>query len=151
VNVALTVNGRGVEIEVAPAENLLTSLRDRLCLTGSKDACHEGSCGTCTVLLDGAPVYSCLVLSALADGSSVETIEGLTADGRARQVQEALLDAGAVQCGFCTPGLVVAAVALIERAPTVSEEEVRRALAGNLCRCTGYVRIVDAVLRVAQP
>jgi len=150
VNVALTVNGERVEVDVAPTENLLTTLRDRLGLTGTKDACHEGSCGSCTVLFDGAPVYSCLIMSSFADGASVETIEGLSAGGRARVVQDALLDVGAVQCGFCTPGFVVSAVALLERAQAPDEEEIRRGLEGNLCRCTGYARIVEALLRASS-
>jgi carbon-monoxide dehydrogenase small subunit len=150
VNVELTVNGEHVEVDVAPTENLLETLRDGLGLTGAKDACHEGSCGSCTVLFDGAPVYSCLIISSLADGASVDTVEGLTAGGRARVVQDALLDAGAVQCGFCTPGFVVSAVALLERAQAPDEEEIRRGLEGNLCRCTGYTRIVEAVARASS-
>jgi carbon-monoxide dehydrogenase small subunit len=149
VKVALTVNGEHVEVDVAPTENLLETLRDGLGLTGTKDACHEGSCGSCTVLFDGAPVYSCLIIASLADGASVDTVEGLTAGGRARVVQEALLDAGAVQCGFCTPGFVVSAVALLERAQAPDDEEIRRGLEGNLCRCTGYARIVEAVSRAS--
>jgi carbon-monoxide dehydrogenase small subunit len=150
VNVALTVNGECVEVDIAPTENLLETLRDGLGLTGTKDACHEGSCGSCTVLFDGAPVYGCLIITSLADGASVETIEGLTAGGRARLVQDALLDAGAVQCGFCTPGFVVSAVALLERSQPPNDEEIRRALEGNLCRCTGYARVVDAVSRASR-
>jgi carbon-monoxide dehydrogenase small subunit len=150
VKVALTVNGEHVEVDVAPTENLLETLRDGLGLKGTKDACHEGSCGSCTVLFDGAPLYSCLIIASLADGASVDTVEGLTAGGRARVVQEALLDAGAVQCGFCTPGFVVSAVALLERAQAPDDEEIRRGLEGNLCRCTGYARIVEAVSRASS-
>ena len=150
MNVAFTVNGECEQVDIAPTENLLETLRDRLGLTGTKDACHEGSCGSCTVLFDGAPVYSCLIISSLADGASVETIEGLTASGPAQLVQDAFLDAGAVQCGFCTPGFVVSAVALLERAQAPDDEEIRRALEGNLCRCTGYARIVEAVSRASS-
>jgi carbon-monoxide dehydrogenase small subunit len=150
VKVAVSVNGDPRELDVEPTESLLSTIRDRLGLIGTKDACREGSCGSCTVLLDGEAVYSCLIVTVLVDGASVETIEGLTASGRARRVQEAFLDAGAIQCGFCTPGFVVSTVALLERTRSPGEEEVRRALEGNLCRCTGYASIIDAVLRAAR-
>lgn len=124
---------------------LLDLVRTRFELTGSKECCSEGECGACTMILDGEPVNSCLVLAVEADGSSVTTIEGLGADGLT-PLQESFLAAGAVQCGFCIPGMVVAATALLERVPHPGEEEVREALSGNLCRCGGYTRICDAVL-----
>jgi len=145
VRVALTVNGEPREAEVWAGESLLTMLRDRLGLPGSKNACEQGECGSCSVLLDGALVCSCLVLAAQADGHEVVTVEGLAADGRLHPVQEAFVDAGAVQCGFCTPGLIVAAADLLRRTSEPSDDEIREALSGNLCRCTGYQKILDAV------
>jgi len=145
VRVALTVNGEPREAEVWAGESLLTTLRDRLGLPGSKNACEQGECGSCSVLLDGALVCSCLVLAAQADGHEVVTVEGLAADGRLHPVQEAFVDAGAVQCGFCTPGLIVAAADLLRRTSEPSDDEIREALSGNLCRCTGYQKILDAV------
>jgi carbon-monoxide dehydrogenase small subunit len=145
VKVALTVNGEPREVEVWAGESLLTTLRDRLGLPGSKNACEQGECGSCSVLLDGTLVCSCLVLAAQADGHEVVTVEGLTEDGRLHPVQEAFADAGAVQCGFCTPGLVVATAELLRRTPDPTEDEIREALSGNLCRCTGYQKILDAV------
>jgi len=145
VRVALTVNGEPREAEVWAGESLLTTLRDRLGLPGSKNACEQGECGSCSVLLDGALVCSCLVLAAQADGHEVVTVEGLAADGRLHPVQEAFADAGAVQCGFCTPGLIVAAADLLRRTSEPSDDEIREALSGNLCRCTGYQKILDAV------
>jgi carbon-monoxide dehydrogenase small subunit len=145
VKVALTVNGEPLEVEVWAGESLLTTLRDRLGLPGSKNACEQGECGSCSVLLDGTLVCSCLVLAAQADGHEVVTVEGLTEDGRLHPVQEAFADAGAVQCGFCTPGLVVATAELLRRTPDPTEDEIREALSGNLCRCTGYQKILDAV------
>jgi carbon-monoxide dehydrogenase small subunit len=145
VRLALTVNGEPREVEVWAGESLLTTLRDRLGLPGSKNACEQGECGSCSVLLDGTLVCSCLVLAAQADGHEVVTVEGLTEDGRLHPVQEAFADAGAVQCGFCTPGLVVATAELLRRTPDPTEDEIREALSGNLCRCTGYQKILDAV------
>jgi carbon-monoxide dehydrogenase small subunit len=149
VKVALDVNGERHEIEAPVGESLLVTLRERLGLTGSKDACLEGSCGSCTVLLDGAPVYGCLVLTAQAEGQAIETIEGLTASGRAQRVQDAFVEAGAIQCGFCTPGFVVSTVALLEGDAAPDDDAIRRGLSGNLCRCTGYVRIVAAARNAA--
>jgi carbon-monoxide dehydrogenase small subunit len=127
-------------------ESLLTALRDRLGLPGSKNACEQGECGSCSVLLDGTLVCACLVLAAQADGHEVVTVEGLAgSDGDLHPVQEAFVDAGAVQCGFCTPGLVVAAADLLQDNPDPSDDEIREALSGNLCRCTGYQKILDAV------
>ena len=152
MRVALTVNGDGREVEVWPGESLLFALRERLGLPGSKNACEQGECGSCSVLLDGKLVCSCLVLAAQADGHEVVTVEGLTggAPEDLHPVQQAFVDAGAVQCGFCTPGFVVAAADLLARNPMPSEDDIREALSGNLCRCTGYQRIVEAVKAAAE-
>ena len=148
MNVVLTVNGERRETEVWEGESLLFALRERLGLPGSKNACEQGECGSCSVLLDGRLVCSCLVLAAQADGHDVVTVEGLAQDGQLHPVQEAFAETGAVQCGFCTPGLIVATADLLQRNPAPSEDEIREALSGNLCRCTGYAKIFDAV-RVA--
>jgi aerobic carbon-monoxide dehydrogenase small subunit len=148
VRIELTVNGERRETEVWEGESLLFALRERLGLPGSKNACEQGECGSCSVLLDGTLVCACLVLAAQADGHHVVTVEGLARDGRLHPVQEAFGETGAVQCGFCTPGLIVATADLLERNPAPSEDEMREALSGNLCRCTGYAKIFDAV-RVA--
>jgi carbon-monoxide dehydrogenase small subunit len=145
MRISLTVNGEAHEADVWAGESLLTTLRDRLGLPGSKNACEQGECGSCSVLLDGTLVCACLVLSAQADGHEVLTVEGLAEDGRLHPVQEAFAETGAVQCGFCTPGLVVAAAELLRRNPDPAEDEIREALSGNLCRCTGYQKILDAV------
>jgi carbon-monoxide dehydrogenase small subunit len=145
MRLGLTVNGERYEAEVWAGESLLTTLRDRLALPGSKNACEQGECGSCSVLLDGELVCSCLVLAAQADGHDVVTVEGLTENGELHAVQEAFADAGAVQCGFCTPGFVVAAADLLRRVPEPTDDEIREALSGNLCRCTGYAKILDAV------
>jgi len=145
VKVGLTVNGERVDVDVWPGESLLTTLRDRLGLPGSKNACEQGECGSCSVLLDGTLVCSCLVLAAQADGHEVVTVEGLAEDGVLHPVQDAFAETGAVQCGFCTPGFVVAAVDLLRRSPSPTDDEIREALSGNLCRCTGYQKILDAV------
>ncbi len=150
MRIELTVNGERLEADVWAGESLLTTLRDRLELPGSKNACEQGECGSCSVLLDGELVCSCLVLSAQADGHEVVTVEGLGADGALHPVQEAFADAGAVQCGFCTPGFVVAAADLLRRVPDPSDDEIREALSGNLCRCTGYQKILDAVRLAAE-
>ncbi len=143
--VRLHVNGRPVEAEVWGGASLLGMLRDELDLPGSKNACEEGECGSCSVWLDGDLVCSCLVLAAQADGSDVRTVEGLGTDEDLHPVQQAFVDAGAVQCGFCTPGLIVAVTDLLEREPSPSDRRIREALSGNLCRCTGYEKILDAV------
>ena len=145
MRVALTVNGDLLETDVWAGESLLTTLRDRLALPGSKNACEQGECGSCSVLLDGELVCSCLVLAAQADGHDVVTVEGLAVGGELHAVQEAFADTGAVQCGFCTPGFVVAAADLLRRTPDPTDDEIREALSGNLCRCTGYQKILDAV------
>src|SRR5688500_12546247 len=143
MKIALTVNGEPQEADVWAGESLLTTLRDSLGLPGSKNACEQGECGSCSVLLDGELVCACLVLAAQADGHEVVTVEGLGADGELHRVQATFADAGAVQCGFCTPGFVVAAADLLRRVPDPSDDEIREALSGNLCRCTGYQKILD--------
>jgi aerobic carbon-monoxide dehydrogenase small subunit len=145
VKVALTVNGERRETEVWEGESLLFALRERLGLPGSKNACEQGECGSCSVLFDGRLVCACLVLAAQADGHDVVTVEGLARDGELHPVQEAFTETGAVQCGFCTPGLIVATADLLRRTPTPTDDELREALSGNLCRCTGYAKIFDAV------
>ena len=145
MKVSLTVNGERLEGDAWGGESLLTFLRDTLELPGSKNACEQGECGPCTVYLDGEPVCSCLVAAGQAIGRDVVTVEGLASGGALHPVQEAFVEAGAVQCGFCTPGLVVAAHDLLARVPSPSDLEIREALAGNLCRCTGYEKILDAV------
>ncbi len=150
MRIALVVNGEPSEADVWAGESLLYVLRERLGLPGSKNACEQGECGSCSVLVDGDLVCACLVLAAQAEGSSVVTVEGIADDDRLHHVQEAFVEAGAVQCGFCTPGLVVATVDLLERSPDPTEDEVREALSGNVCRCTGYGRILDAVRRAAE-
>jgi aerobic carbon-monoxide dehydrogenase small subunit len=145
VRIEVTVNGERREADVWGGESLLTTLRDRLDLPGSKNACEQGECGSCSVLLDGELVCACLVLAAQAEGHEVVTVEGLGVDGELHRVQEAFADAGAVQCGFCTPGFVVAAADLLRRVPDPTDDEIREALSGNLCRCTGYQKILDAV------
>lgn len=150
VRIALIVNGEPHEADVWGGESLLFALRERLGLPGSKNACEQGECGSCSVLLDGTLVCACLVLAAQADGHAVVTVEGLVEEGRLHRVQEAFVEAGAVQCGFCTPGLVVATADLLERSPDPGEDEIREALSGNLCRCTGYTKIFDAVRLAAS-
>jgi aerobic carbon-monoxide dehydrogenase small subunit len=145
VRVELTVNGERREADVWSGESLLYVLRERLGLPGSKNACEQGECGSCSVLLDGKLVCACLVLAAQAEGHEVVTVEGLGVDGELHRVQEAFAETGAVQCGFCTPGLVVATADLLERNASPSDDEIREALSGNLCRCTGYAKIFDAV------
>ena len=149
MRVTVTVTGERHEAEVWEGESLLFALRERLGFPGSKNACEQGECGSCSVLLDGELVCACLVLAAQADGHDVVTVEGLGAGDDLHPVQQAFVDAGAVQCGFCTPGLVVATAALLQRTPNPSEDEIREALSGNLCRCTGYMKIFDAVRTAA--
>jgi carbon-monoxide dehydrogenase small subunit len=144
VNVEVNGEQRTAD-DVWPGESLLYVLRERLGLPGSKNACEQGECGSCTVYLDGTPVCACLVAAGQAEGRSVRTVEGLATEAGLDPVQEAFVRTGAVQCGFCTPGLVVAAHDLVHRRPDASDAEIREALAGNLCRCTGYEKILDAV------
>jgi carbon-monoxide dehydrogenase small subunit len=149
MRIELTVNGEPSAADVWGGESLLYALRERLELPGSKNACEQGECGSCSVLLDGVLVCSCLVLAAQADGHEVVTVEGLAEDGRLHRVQEAFVAAGAVQCGFCTPGLVVATADLLAHNPAPSDDEIREALSGNICRCTGYQKIFAAVRAAA--
>ena len=149
MRIAVTVNGEPVEAEVWEGESLLYALREHMGLPGSKNACEQGECGSCSVLLDGTLVCACLVLAAQADGHEIVTVEGLGSDGTLHPVQEAFTTTGAVQCGFCTPGLIVATVDLLARVPQPTDDEIREALSGNLCRCTGYAKIFDAVRMAA--
>jgi aerobic-type carbon monoxide dehydrogenase small subunit (CoxS/CutS family) len=147
----LNVNGVGYPVEIEPGRSLLSVLRSEVGLTGSKEGCDDSECGACMVLLDGRPVNSCSYLALQADGREVTTIEGLsTADGELHPLQRAFLDQGGVQCGFCTPGMLISAKALLDSNPQPSEDEIRLALSGNLCRCTGYSGIVRAVQTAAQ-
>ena len=145
MNITVTVNGEPHEAEIWPGESLLFALRERMGLPGSKNACEQGECGSCSVLLDGKLVCACLVLAAQADGHEIVTVEGVAENGELHKVQEAFVQTGAVQCGFCTPGLIVATAALLERVPNPSDDVIREELSGNLCRCTGYAKIFDAV------
>lgn len=146
----LTVNGEERTVEVAPTETLLDALRWALDLTGSKECCAEGECGACTVLVGGQAVNACLVLAVESDGFDVTTIEGLESGGRLSRLQDAFLETGAIQCGFCIPGMVMAAQALLTENPDPDPAEIREGLAGNLCRCAGYQRIVEAVQMAAR-
>jgi carbon-monoxide dehydrogenase small subunit len=151
MRITCTVNGEQQQADdVWEGESLLYVLRERLGFPGSKNACEQGECGSCSVLLDGTLVCSCLVLGAQAEGRDVVTVEGLAQDGALHPVQEAFAAAGAVQCGFCTPGFIVAAADLLQRIPDPSDDEMREALSGNLCRCTGYAKILDAVRTAAR-
>jgi carbon-monoxide dehydrogenase small subunit len=148
--VDLTVNGRHHELDVPPFTPLSTVLREELGLTGTKVGCFEGFCGACVVVVGGQTVASCLYPVALADGTEVRTVEGLAADGILSPVQQALLDAGGVQCGACTAGILMTLTSLLEQSPDPGDDDVREALAGNICRCTGYTKIVEAALAVAE-
>ncbi len=150
MKISLIVNGERCEADIWEGESLLYALRERIGLYGSKNACEQGECGSCSVLLDGSLVCACLVLAAQADGHEVVTVEGLAGGDRLHPMQEAFVETGAVQCGFCTPGLVVAATELLRQNPDPSDDEIREALSGNLCRCTGYAKIFDAVRLVAE-
>src|ERR671937_431325 len=145
MKIELRVNGEPREVEVWEGESLLFALRERLGLPGSKNACEQGECGSCSVLLDGELVCSCLVLAAQAEGHDIVTVEGLGREEQLHPVQEAFAETGAVQCGFCTPGLIVATADLLAHNPDPSDDEIREALSGNLCRCTGCAKIFDAV------
>ena len=150
VELAFTVNREPVRLAVSSDATLLDVLRDDLELTGTKYGCGEGECGACSVMLNGRLVNSCLVLALECEGSDVLTIEGLRTNGRLHPIQRAFVDQGAIQCGFCTPGMIMAAYALLEANPSPTEDDVKRGLEGNLCRCTGYRKIVDAVLAAAK-
>jgi len=148
--ITLTVNGSIEMADVPSNMTLLQLLREKLVLTGTKNGCAAGECGACTVILNGEPVNSCMVLAVECDGAEITTVEGLAHDGRLDPIQQAIIEQGGVQCGFCTPGILISARALLDRNPHPSEYEIRDALIGNLCRCTGYLRIIDAVKQAAD-
>jgi carbon-monoxide dehydrogenase small subunit len=148
--ITLIVNEKTYEVSVQPNHTLLDVLRDQLNITGPKECCGVGECGSCTILLDGKAVNSCLILAVEVDGSDIVTVEGLGGPDHLSALQQAFIDSGAVQCGFCTPGMIMAAQYLLNTNPSPTEEDVRVALSGNLCRCTGYNRIIDAVLSVSK-
>ncbi len=148
--IELTVNGRDYKLDVKENDILLEVLRKELNLTGAKEGCGEGECGACTVIMDGEAVTSCLILAVEADGSELETIEGQSIGEEISDIQEAFIEENAIQCGFCTPGMVMATKALLDENPNPSEEEIDIALSGNICRCTGYYSIRDAVKRAAE-
>jgi carbon-monoxide dehydrogenase small subunit len=148
--ISLTINGALEQVDVPSNLTLLQLLREKLALTGTKNGCMAGECGACTVILDGEPVNSCMVLAAECDGAQVLTVEGLAKDGMLDPIQEAIIQEGGVQCGFCTPGILMSARALLDRIPDPSEADIREALVGNLCRCTGYLSILEAVQDAAQ-
>jgi carbon-monoxide dehydrogenase small subunit len=143
--VALNVNGDSLELAIAPHHTLLEVLREDAGLTGTKHGCEQGECGLCTVLIDGLPQFSCLTLAIEAQGCEIRTVEGLARGGELHPLQQAYVETGASQCGYCSPGMLMSAFALLERNPTPTRGEIREALAGNLCRCTGYLAIIDAV------
>jgi len=149
INITLNVNDNEYEVEVAPYHTLCDVLRNKLEFTEVKNSCDSGECGACTVLVDGKPVTSCLMLAVQADGRKIITIRGLSTDGELHPLQEKFIEYGAVQCGYCTPGMLLAAKALLDENPRPSEEEVRMAISGNICRCTGYQQIVEAIMATA--
>jgi carbon-monoxide dehydrogenase small subunit len=149
-SISLIVNGTEEYLQVPSQMTLLQALREKLAYTGTKNGCEAGECGACTVLVDGKPVNSCLVLAVEVDGREITTVEGLAKDGQLTPLQQAFTELNAVQCGFCTPGILMAATALLQRNSNPTELEIQEALVGNLCRCTGYQRIIDAVLKAAR-
>ena len=148
--VSLTINGDEHDLLIEPRKTLLAVLRDTIGLTGTKEGCSTGDCGACTVIVDGKAVTSCMVLGVTASGKEITTIEGLAGDGELQPVQQAFIETGGYQCGFCTPGFIMASKALIDENPDRTEEEFRHALGGNICRCTGYTKILEAVLKAAE-
>ncbi len=150
VSITISVNGRETEGLVKPSMTLLDFLRDHLLMTGTKKGCDSGECGACTVILDGSPVNACLVLAVDADGAQVTTIEGLGMAGEPDDIQKAFMDHGAIQCGYCTPGMIMSATSLLDRNPNPGQGEIKTALSGNLCRCGGYQKIMDAVVAAAK-
>jgi carbon-monoxide dehydrogenase small subunit len=149
-HITLTVNGDSYQVEIDPRRTLLDVLRDNLELHGTHLGCDSGDCGACTILFDGEPVPACLLLAVDAEGHQIITVEGLVQNGEPHAVQKAIVKHGGVQCGYCTPGIVISSVALLRRTPHPTEEEVREAIAGNLCRCTGYQKIIEAVLDTSE-
>jgi carbon-monoxide dehydrogenase small subunit len=148
--IRLIVNEQEYELLVGSNKTLLDVLRDDLGLTGTKKGCDSGECGACTVLLDGIPILSCMTLACEVEGKKIRTIEGIAKGGELHPVQEAFVECGAIQCGFCTPGMVLSAVALLKSNPTPTTDEIKKAISGNLCRCTGYIKIIEAIHRVAH-
>ena len=150
VSISLTVNGRSCQIDVEPHWTLLETVREQLRFTGSKEGCGTGDCGACSMIVDGKLITSCCMLAPQADGSVITTVEGLLSNGDLHPVQRAFIETGGVQCGFCTPGMILAAKALLDRTPKPSLDDVREGLAGNLCRCTGYTKIYEAVMAASN-
>ena len=150
MQISFVLNAVPVTLEVAPGERLLDVIRNRFHLTGTKEACGQGECGACTIIFNGEAVHSCLMLAEQADGAEIVTIEGLERNGVLETIQQAFLDAGAIQCGYCTPGMIMAAKGLLLKNPHPSREEIIEAMGGNLCRCTGYVKIYDAIELAAE-
>ena len=150
ITVNFTVNGEKVSVETEPNKRLLDVLRNNLGLTSVKEGCSEGECGACTVIFNGEPVTSCCVLAGQAEGAEITTLEGVSIDGKPDYIQQAFIDAGAIQCGFCIPGMILTAEAFLAKNPNPTKEEVKLAMSGNLCRCTGYAKITDAVLLAAD-
>jgi len=148
--ITLTVNDLVETVDVPQNMTLLQMIREKLSLTGTKNGCAAGECGACTVLMNGEPVNSCMVLAAECEGSNIVTVEGLAKAGKLSTLQDTIIQAGGVQCGFCTPGMLISATALLKRNPNPTDSEIRSAIVGNLCRCTGYVRIVDAIKMAAK-
>jgi aerobic carbon-monoxide dehydrogenase small subunit len=149
-NITVTVNGELEEVSVPGNMTLMIMLREKLALTGTKNGCSAGECGACTVLMDGEPVNSCMVLAVECEGSSILTVEGLADDKQLNPIQEAIISEGGVQCGFCTPGILISARALLDRNPDPSDDEIKEAIVGNLCRCTGYGPIIESVRKAAK-
>ncbi len=148
--ITLTVNGKTVPLSIPPWRTLLEVIREDLALTGSKNGCGIGECGACTVIMDGKTVNACLVLAAEADGKSITTIEGLADGEELHPIQQAFVDHGGLQCGFCTPGMIISAKALLEEKPNPNDDEIKRGIAGNLCRCTGYAKIIESIKAAAE-
>ena len=148
--ITITVNGETEQVDVPSNMTVLKMLREKMGKTGTKNGCAAGECGACTVMVDGEPTNSCMMLAVECDGKEIVTVEGIANNGHLAPIQEAIIDSGGVQCGFCTPGILIASQALLDRKPNPSEDEIKEALVGNLCRCTGYVRIIEAVQAAAQ-
>ena len=148
--IRLRINGEEHELEISANETLLEVLRERLGLTGAKEGCQDGSCGSCTILLDGKPARACLILAVEAEGKDILTIEGLSRDNELHPIQQAFINHGGIQCGFCTTGMILTAKALIDSNPEPTEAEVKEAISGNLCRCTGYTKIVESIIAATK-